>query len=143
TLPWGVLIDDSTQRVGPYRDLSLYPLNTTRFHPVAVYELLLSLVLFFVLFTVFLRFRQHFQPGDIALLYAAAYGAGRFLLELMRVNVSQLAGINVSQAVAGVAALIAIILLVQRRNTPGRTLYQCDEPVKTDGPSGSAVARGA
>src|SRR5216684_4775889 len=33
-LPWGVLIDDSTQRVGPYRDLSLYPLNATRFHPV-------------------------------------------------------------------------------------------------------------
>lgn len=149
TLPWGVLIDDSTQRVGPYRDFSLYPLNTTRFHPAALYEVLFSLILFFTLLIVFLRYRQHFQAGDIALLYAASYGIGRFLLELLRVNVSQIDGINVSQVVAGVTGIFAVILLVRRRNTPGRVLYQNRKPVLPDmpsgmsGPEGSAVNKGA
>lgn len=132
TLPWGVLINDSTQRVGVYRDLAHYPLDTTRFQPVSLYELLVSLLLFIALLTLFLRFRRRFQPGDIALLYIATYGIGRFLLELIRVNVSQVGEINVSQAVAGVAAVVGIVALTRRMNRPGRALYQINESVSVN-----------
>jgi phosphatidylglycerol---prolipoprotein diacylglyceryl transferase len=108
-LPWAMLISDPAQRVPPYTNLSLYPLETTKFQPVYFYEMVVAALIFIVLWRLFILYE--IQPGRIALLYVALYGAGRFLLEFMRVDVSRVGPVNISQAVAGVAALIAALVL--------------------------------
>ncbi|MEP7287096.1 MAG: prolipoprotein diacylglyceryl transferase [Chloroflexota bacterium] len=113
---WGMLVSDKAQRVGPYRDLTRYPLDTTRFHPVYFYEMILLAAIFVVLLTIFVRYRERFGAGDIVLLYVTSYGMGRFLLEFLRVNVSHMGNLNISQAVIGLAALAALIVLLRRAN---------------------------
>jgi phosphatidylglycerol:prolipoprotein diacylglycerol transferase len=129
-LPWGIMINNASYRFGPYIDLAKYPLETTRFHPTAIYELMLALVVFYTLQRLFRLNRSRLQPGDIALLYVALYGVGRFLLEFVRVNNSYVGSINISQAVAGSAAVVSALMLLRRDRTPGRILYS---PV-TDNP---------
>jgi phosphatidylglycerol---prolipoprotein diacylglyceryl transferase len=116
-LPWGMLVNDASKRVAPYTDLARYPLETIRFHPVFAYESLWSLLVFVVLLVAFLRYRGRLRAGHIALLYVALYGAGRFLLEFLRINVSHVMGLNVSQTVAAIAALIAAVLLLRTGRT--------------------------
>jgi phosphatidylglycerol:prolipoprotein diacylglycerol transferase len=116
-LPWGVLVSAEEQRVGMYRDLSQFPLNSTRFHPVYAYESFWMFVVFVALLVAFLRYRDRLKFGDIALLYAVLYGGGRFLLEFLRINVSHVGAINISQAAVLVAAVIAVIVLYRRNRT--------------------------
>ncbi len=114
SLSWGILITDPAQRVGQYTDLTRYPLDSTRFHPVFIYECLLALAIFAALLFLFVRYSDRLRSGDIALLYVVTYGVGRFLLEFIRVNVSLVSGVNISQVVAAIAALIAAALLFRR-----------------------------
>ncbi len=116
-LPWAILVSDANQRVGPYTDLARYPLATTRFHPVFLYESAWSVAVFVVLLVLYVRLRDRLRPGSVALLYVGLYGVGRFLLEFLRINVSHVAGVNVSQIAAGVAAALAIVALFGRRHT--------------------------
>ncbi len=114
SLPWGMLVSDNSERVAPYTDLAHYPLDSTRFQPVYLYEMILALVVFAVLLIIFTRFYGRWQAGDVALLYVLLYGTGRFLLESMRINISLLGPVNISQVVAGIAALMALGLLIRR-----------------------------
>jgi len=109
---WGTLIPDPALRVAPYTDLTRYPLDSTRFQPVFLYEAVLMAFIFVVMLILCWRGRP--RQGDLVLLYAALYGAGRTLLESLRVNVSLVAGIDVSQATAGLLAVIAIAWLWRR-----------------------------
>ena len=117
TLPWGVLIDNAEQRVGPYTDLVKYPLDSTRFHPLYAYESLFMFFVFAALLVAFLRYQSRFLSGDFALMYLVAYGVGRVLVESARVNVSHFGAVNVSQVAAGVLALGAFLVLVRRNRT--------------------------
>jgi phosphatidylglycerol---prolipoprotein diacylglyceryl transferase len=103
---WGIHIPDAAWRVTPYTDLERYPLATTLFLPVFIFEALLSAGVLAVLLLLPVRF-----PGDRVLLYMLCYGAGRFLLESFRVNVSTVGGFNVHQVIAGVVTLIASTVL--------------------------------
>jgi phosphatidylglycerol:prolipoprotein diacylglycerol transferase len=110
-LPWGMLIDNVAHRVGPYTDLSRYPLDLTRFHPVWLYESILAAAIFGVLRVAFRRWRLRSSPGGLALLYLLLYGGGRYVLEFMRVNVSRVGGLNISQMVmAGCVAFAGALL---------------------------------
>jgi phosphatidylglycerol---prolipoprotein diacylglyceryl transferase len=121
TLPWGITID-AAHRVDPYRSLVDYPAATTLFHPLFLYESLWNLLAFIVLLNLFLRNRRSFRPGDIFLLYIMQYAFIRFLLEFLRVEVSLVGGINVSQVVCAVAFLVALgVFLLRRRNAPAST----------------------
>ncbi len=115
TLPWGMLVSDETQRLGPYTDLARYPLATAHFHPVYAYEALWMALVFAVLMGLFLRYRQRLQPGTFALIYVVLYGMGRAVLEFLRVNVSHVGGVNVSQVAAALAAALALIVLIRWR----------------------------
>jgi phosphatidylglycerol:prolipoprotein diacylglycerol transferase len=118
SLRWGVLIDDPARRVGMYADVARFPLDSTRFHPVWLYESMLSALICVVLLFVFLRRDRLPQSqkvyGQIAGLYLILYGAGRFILEFIRVNVSTVAGVNVSQ-LAMVGAIVLGSRIQQRR----------------------------
>ena len=104
-----------------------YPLDgptQALFHPLFLYEGLLMLVVFFVLIRLFNTQRQSLKPGTIFFLYLASYSGVRYALEFLRIEVNLLrmydaAGnvtsrINVSQFMAGVGFVFALIGLVPR-----------------------------
>lgn len=117
TLPWGITID-SAHRVEPFKSIVDYPVATTLFHPLFLYESLWSILAFIVLLNLFLRYRSRFLPGDLFLLYIMQYAFIRFLLEFLRVDVTLVGGINVSQVVTAAAFLAALLFFIYRHR-PG------------------------
>lgn len=84
------------------------------FHPLFLYESLWSLVAFGVLLWLYLNHRDRFRPGDFFLIYIAQYAFIRFLLEFMRLEVTLVNGVNVSQVVTGMMFVVAVALLAVR-----------------------------
>lgn len=116
TLPWGITID-SAHRVEPFMSSVDYPVATTLFHPLFLYESLWSILAFVVLLNLFLRYRSRLLPGDLFLLYVVQYSVIRFLLEFLRVDVTLVGGINVSQAVTLVAGVVALLFFIYRHRS--------------------------
>lgn len=115
TLPWGISIDASN-RVGPYKSLIDYPLDSTRFHPLFAYEALWSVGTFIVLVWLFNRKRKELRYGDFFLFYLMSYSFIRFMLEFIRADVATVGGINSSQAITGLAFIGAVVVFLYRRS---------------------------
>jgi len=116
SLPWGILVP-TDKRVGEYSSLVAYPVET-RFHPLFLYESLWNFLAFIVLLSLWQRARgKTLRQGDIFLLFVLQYAAVRFFLEFLRVPVSLVAGVNVSQAGAVIAFVIALIVFIMRRRS--------------------------
>ncbi len=112
-LPWGITIE-SAKRVAPFGSTIDFPVATTRFHPLFLYESLWSLVAFFVLLNIFQRYRKRLLPGDIFLLYIMQYSVIRFILEFLRVEVTLVGNFNWSQVVCVVAFAGSLIYFIYR-----------------------------
>jgi phosphatidylglycerol:prolipoprotein diacylglycerol transferase len=84
TLPWGLRIDPQ-HRIPPYNDLSTYP-ESTRFHPLFLYESLWNFIGFGLLFWISRRFKHQLRDGDLLLLYLIWYPLGRFFIEFLRTD---------------------------------------------------------
>jgi phosphatidylglycerol:prolipoprotein diacylglycerol transferase len=120
-LPWGITID-SAKRVEPFTSLVDWPVRTTLFHPLFLYEALWNIGAFLILSYLFTRKRKDFHPGDFFLLYIIQYAFVRFLLEFIRVEVPLVGGVNISQVVCAVAFVVALaLLIVRRRGAAART----------------------
>jgi phosphatidylglycerol:prolipoprotein diacylglycerol transferase len=119
TLPWGITID-SRHRVAPWTSTVDYPVATTLFHPLFLYEALWSFIAFFVLLQIWQRYRNRLRPGDIFLMYIIQYTFIRFLLEFLRAEPAFVPGttINSSQVMSVIGFVIAAGLLVYRHR-PG------------------------
>lgn len=128
TLPWGISID-AVHRVDPFRSLVDFPVATTRFHPLFLYESLWSLLAFIVLLQVFTRYRSRLLHGDIFLLYVMQYAFIRFVLEFLRVEVTLVGGVNWSQVVSVVAFLLALAIFVYRRRSGAARTPESAPPV--------------
>lgn len=115
TLPWGITID-SAHRVAPWKSTVDFPVATTLFHPLFLYECIWNLVLFFALLQVFQRYRSRLRAGDIFLLYIVLYTPARFLLETLRAEPAWIPGTtaNSSQTIAIIGFLVAAGLFVYR-----------------------------
>ena len=83
-LPWGLRIDPP-HRLRPYNDLGTYP-ESTRFHPLFLYESVWNLLGFGLLFWLASRFEKQLQPGDLTLVYLIWYPSGRFFIEFLRTD---------------------------------------------------------
>lgn len=103
-LPWGMTLTNPPPQYGA----------DTRFHPLFLYESLWNLLTFGALLMLWLRYRDRLKAGDFVLLYVVLYGLARFLLEYLRVDVTLVNGINVSQVTTAVAGLAALALLIAR-----------------------------
>jgi phosphatidylglycerol---prolipoprotein diacylglyceryl transferase len=116
SLPWGLRIDPE-HRISPYNDLTAYP-DSTRFHPLFLYESVWNLIGFAVLFWVSRRFRL--KDGDLALLYFIWYPFGRFFIEFLRTDSWFFPGtpFNVVHILSAIAILAAAIVLYQRHRAP-------------------------
>lgn len=60
------------------------------------------------------RFKDKLIPGDIFLGYLVIYPVGRFLLEFIRLDSAQIAGINANQTFMLVVAAIAAFVIIWR-----------------------------
>lgn len=131
-LPWGISID-TANRIEPYNMLEY---RDTLFHPLFAYEAILNVIVFILLLKLWQDRRKQLRAGTIFLLYVAAYALIRFVLEFLRVEVSVLGGINVSQVVAAVAFVVAVALLLTRQRQPvtetERLSYVDPAPVKPE-----------
>jgi phosphatidylglycerol:prolipoprotein diacylglycerol transferase len=112
-LPWGIKIE-ADYRVDQYRDLNQFPVDTTRFHPLFLYESLWNLANMFLLLWLSRRYGDRLKNGDIFLVYLVVYPIGRFLLDFLRVDASLVGGININQTVMAVVAVLAASTLLWR-----------------------------
>lgn len=124
-LPWGMTVSHPPPEYTP----------DTQFHPLFLYESLLSLAACGVMVVLWLRYRDRFKPGDFVLMYMIGYGTIRYLLEFLRIEVAMSGGINVSQTVSGLAALVGVGLLLFRHRAAllrrGQVSGEYDQPQET------------
>ena len=67
------------------------------------------------------RFEKWLKPGDIFYIYMIMYSIGRFCLEFLRLDASQVAGLNFNQTFVIIVALVAGVFLFlnhRRRTVP-------------------------
>jgi phosphatidylglycerol---prolipoprotein diacylglyceryl transferase len=119
TLPWGLRIDPE-HRIAPFHDLTRFP-ESTRFHPLFLYESLWNFLGFGVLFWLARRYEDRLLPGDLALIYFIWYPLGRFFIEFIRTDSWFFAGtpFNMVHLLSALAILgSAVILFLRHRNRP-------------------------
>ncbi len=110
TLPWGITIERAAG----------YPVGT-RFHPLFLYEFIYSLLNMAFLLWLGRRYEDKLLPGDIFLTYLIIYPVGRFLLEFIRLDAAQVAGININQTIMLFVALCSAALLLYRHRRRAAT----------------------
>jgi phosphatidylglycerol:prolipoprotein diacylglycerol transferase len=61
------------------------------------------------------KLKEKLFRGDIFLIYLVIYPLGRFLLEFIRLDPSNVGGINANQTIMAIIAISALITLVLKR----------------------------
>jgi phosphatidylglycerol:prolipoprotein diacylglycerol transferase len=105
-LPWKIFIDPA-HRLPGFTEKEYY-------HPLFLYESLWNLGNMALLIWLTRRFPEKLKIGDVFLVYLIVYPIGRFLLEFLRLDASQLGGINANQTFMAVVAVFAAIALLWR-----------------------------
>ena len=117
SLPWGIAID-CAHRVAAY-PCETFPVATTHFHPLFLYESLSGLAGAALLLWLARRRDSRLVPGDLLLIFFVWYGTTRFLLEFMRSGNWTFFGIPTAQIVSAGFVIVGLALLWYRHG-PGR-----------------------
>lgn len=119
TQPWGLRIDPE-HLIPPYTDMAQYP-ESTRFHPLFLYESLWNFLGFGLIFWLSRRFEDRLLPGDIIFMYLIWYPLGRFCIEFIRTDSWFFAGtpFNVVHLLSALVIVgSALTLYLRHRNAP-------------------------
>jgi phosphatidylglycerol:prolipoprotein diacylglycerol transferase len=106
-LPWAIFIEPS-RRLAEYKDIAYY-------HPMFFYEFLWNLMNMTVLLILGRKLKTKLFRGDIFLIYLIIYPVGRFLLEFIRLDPSNVGSINANQTIMAIIAISAFTVLVLKR----------------------------
>jgi phosphatidylglycerol:prolipoprotein diacylglycerol transferase len=134
-LPWGVAfnpIQPGTLKIGfiqidhgaivpSYgRDVGGSPLDEiVRVHPTPIYELLVAILIFYILWRLGERVIKKRAPdGIIFAAYLVLTGIARFLVEIIRINPRSFFGMTNAQAASVLSVLAGIALFFYCRNAP-------------------------
>jgi len=117
-LPWKIFID-------PQHRLQGFA-NVEYYHPLFLYESLLNLANMFFLIWLSRRFKDVFKPGEIFLVYLITYPTIRFSLDFLRLDASQLGGINANQTLSAIVAVISAAVLFWRHRKKKETAVAVD-----------------
>jgi phosphatidylglycerol:prolipoprotein diacylglycerol transferase len=102
-LPWGLYIKPEN------RPLNF--LNSNKFHPLFLYESILDLLLFFILFTLYRKYNKTTPKGIFLSLYLGGYATIRFYLEYLRVDSWKIGSLNVSQCISILVLAFSILFI--------------------------------
>ncbi len=106
-LPWAIFID-------PHKRLPEFS-NIAYYHPMFFYEFLWNIGNMAVLLILGRKLKDKLFRGDLFLIYLMIYPTGRFLLEFIRLDPSNVGGINANQTIMGVIAISSLIFFILRR----------------------------
>ena len=104
-LPWAIYIDPKN-RLPQYMDQAYY-------HPMFLYESLWNLLnMAFTVLFLGSKYQKKLINGDIFLVYLVVYPIGRFFLEFIRLDPSNIGGINANQTTMAIIAILALTGLI-------------------------------
>jgi len=106
-LPWAIYIDPKHRTMPGFEQYAYY-------QPLFLYESLFNLVNMGFLLWLGRKFNAILKPGDLFLSYLVTYPTARFFLEFLRLDNSQVVGIDINQIVMAVVALCAAAALIWR-----------------------------
>jgi prolipoprotein diacylglyceryl transferase len=114
-LPWAITIKPEF-RVSGYEESS-------RFHPMFLYEMILNLLIAAGLIWLGQRFSDRLRDGDLLGLYAIFYSSGRFVLEFWKLDAPAFGqGLTIAQVVSLIVALVGLaFLIIRHRTVPNRS----------------------
>jgi phosphatidylglycerol---prolipoprotein diacylglyceryl transferase len=110
-LPWKIFINPAN-RLPVYKDTAYY-------HPLFLYESLWNFANMFFLLWLARRYANRLKQGDVFLAYLVVYPVGRFFLEFLRLDPSQVGGFVVNQVLMAVTAVLASAVLIWRHRQSG------------------------
>jgi phosphatidylglycerol---prolipoprotein diacylglyceryl transferase len=132
SLPWGIAID-CAHRVIDY-PCSTYPLATTHFQPLFLYESVSGLLGAAVLVWLSTRPRPWLRVGDLGAIMLIWFGGVRFLVEFERIGNWRLGDVPTAQLFGATFVVIGLaIMLVRRRQGAPRLAPGAATPPE-DGP---------
>ena len=106
SLPWGMSFPNG-----------IVPTNE-RVHPTPIYEFLIGVAIFWILWRLGARvLKAHAPDGIVFAAYLALSGIARFLIEIIRINPRSFYGLTNAQAASVVSILAGMILFVSVRHT--------------------------
>ena len=128
-LPWGMAFDplrpgsrifgfiqvDHGALVPSYgRDVGGLPLDSiVRVHPTPIYEFLVAILIFWILWRLGARgLKTHGPNGIVFAAYLVLTGIARFLVEIIRINPRSFYGLTNAQAASVVSVLAGVALLI-------------------------------
>lgn len=115
TLPWGIPIDCAFRIAGAGYDYSCDVLpETTRFHPLFLYESLSGILGALFLVWLGFRLRDRLRAGDLLLIFFIWYGVTRFALEFLRAGNWTFFGVPTAQIVSIAFISVGIVGLILR-----------------------------
>jgi phosphatidylglycerol:prolipoprotein diacylglycerol transferase len=107
SLPWGMSFPNG-----------IVP-TTERVHPTPIYEFLVAILIFWILWRLGARgLKTHAPNGIIFAAYLVLTGIARFLVEIIRINPRSFYGLTNAQAASVVSILAGVALFVYRRKAP-------------------------
>ena len=119
TLPWGMAFPNG-----------IVPTTQTcvewgaapdcRVHPTPIYEFLVAILIFWILWRLGARaLKTHAPNGIVFAAYLLLTGIARFLVEMIRINPRSFYGLTNAQAASVVSVLLGAALLLYCRKAPG------------------------
>jgi phosphatidylglycerol:prolipoprotein diacylglycerol transferase len=144
-LPWGITID-CAHRVVEY-PCTAYPVTTTFFHPLFLYESISGFVGAVTLLYIARHWGARMRPGDLFLIWVIWYAAVRLALETLRIGNWEVLGVPTATIVSTAAIVGAVIVLAWRHRpsaadgdrwgdppVPEEELYEADDEIVEDEP---------
>jgi phosphatidylglycerol:prolipoprotein diacylglycerol transferase len=107
-LPWAIFISPENR----LPEFAQY----THYHPIFLYESLWNLGTVFLLLWIARKYKDWLLPGDLFLMYLVTYPVIRILLDFLRLDASEIAGVNANQTFMGIVLLAAVGILVYRHS---------------------------
>ncbi|MCB8950346.1 MAG: prolipoprotein diacylglyceryl transferase, partial [Ardenticatenaceae bacterium] len=129
---WGLLIEPQ-YRIAQYSDLSVYPADTTRFHPTFLYESIALFVGFLLLVWLNNRFRDKWEPGTLFGIFLIWWGGNRTWIEFFRPDQPTIGNsfLTYSMLVAFVITLFGVWLTLKKLDRlPEAVANKRKRPVK-------------
>jgi len=109
-LPWGIFIDPA-HRLPEFAEYSYY-------HPIFLYESIWSLASLGFLLWLARKHGEKLLPGDLFLVYLITYPTIRILLDFLRLDASELGGINANQTLMAVVLVASAVTLFMKHRKP-------------------------